>query len=102
MFFLQSVRAQAAKAGSRVQDDPGVIRLVWLPGFGLMEEETGGSHEELAHRCGVHRTYVGSVERGEYNVTVLTLRRITGALRISLHEALRRCVKRHLFADIYG
>ena len=52
-------------------------------------EKRGWSQEELAHRCGVHRTYVGSVERGEYNVTILTLRRFIGPLRISLHDALR-------------
>ena len=52
-------------------------------------EKRGWSQEELAHRCGVHRTYVGSVERGEYNVTVLTLRRLASALRVSLHDALR-------------
>ena len=52
-------------------------------------EKRGWSQDELAHRCGVHRTYVGSVERGEYNVTVLTLRRLANALRVSLHDALR-------------
>ena len=47
------------------------------------------SQEELAFRCGVHRTYVGSVERGEYNVTVLTLRKFTKALGISLRDVLQ-------------
>lgn len=52
-------------------------------------EEAGWSQEEMAYECGVHRTYVGSVERGEYNVTILTLRRFTKALGISVHDALR-------------
>ncbi len=52
-------------------------------------EAHGWSQEELAHRCGVHRTYVGSVERGEYNVTILTLRRLTQTLGISIQDALR-------------
>ena len=47
------------------------------------------SQEHLAHVCGVHRTYVGAVERGEYNVTILTLRRLTKALGITLRDAIR-------------
>ena len=52
-------------------------------------EAKGWSQEELASRCDVHRTYVGSVERGEYNVTILTLRRFTKALGISLRDAIQ-------------
>ncbi len=52
-------------------------------------EARGWSQEEMAFRCGVHRTYVGAVERGEYNVTVLTLRKFTKALGITLRDAMR-------------
>ena len=52
-------------------------------------EAKGWSQEGLAHRCGVHRTYVGAVERGEYNVTILTLRKIIVVLDITFHTALR-------------
>ena len=45
---------------------------------------------ELADRCGLHRTFIGSVERGERNVSILNLRHIARVLRISLVE---------LFAD---
>ena len=47
------------------------------------------SQEELAHKAGVHRTYVGAVERGEYNVTILNLRKLTKTLGITLQEALQ-------------
>jgi transcriptional regulator with XRE-family HTH domain len=52
-------------------------------------EKRGLSQEELAYQAGVHRTYVGGVERGEYNVTVLTLLKFTKSLGMSLRDALR-------------
>lgn len=40
------------------------------------------SQEELAERAGVHRTYVGMLERGEKNVTIYNIERIALALRV--------------------
>lgn len=48
----------------------------------------GVSQEELAARCGLHRTYVGSVERGERNVTLSTLEVLASVLRVSVPELL--------------
>ena len=53
-----------------------------------VREKKGWSQEDLAFECGLHRTYIGAVERGEYNVTLLTLRTITDTLGISLTEAV--------------
>jgi transcriptional regulator with XRE-family HTH domain len=47
--------------------------------------ELGFSQEELAERCGLHRTYVGSVERGERNITIQSLSSIALALDMPLH-----------------
>ena len=52
-------------------------------------EAKGWSQEEMAFKSGVHRTYVGGVERGEYNASILTIRRFTRALGIALTEAIR-------------
>lgn len=46
-------------------------------------ERLGVSQEELADRAGMHRTYLGGVERGERNVGLLNLIRIARALRVS-------------------
>lgn len=46
------------------------------------------SQEELAHMCGLHRTYIGSVERGERNVTLSTLETLANALGVSVPELL--------------
>ena len=50
----------------------------------------GLSQEELAGVCALHRTYVGSVERGERNVTLSTLEVLAAALGISVAQLLTK------------
>jgi transcriptional regulator with XRE-family HTH domain len=42
----------------------------------------------LADKCGLHRTFVGSVERGERNLALISLRKIANALRTTPAELL--------------
>ena len=46
------------------------------------------SQEALADACNLHRTYVGSVERGERNVTLSTLETLARALRVTVPDLL--------------
>ena len=50
------------------------------------------SQEELADMCNLHRTYVGSVESGERNVTLKTLGTLAAALGVSVPELLTKRV----------
>lgn len=48
--------------------------------------QNGLSQEELASRAGVHRTYIGMIERGEKNITLVNIEKIADALAIEISE----------------
>jgi transcriptional regulator with XRE-family HTH domain len=52
--------------------------------------ELGYSQEGFASKIGLHRTYVGSVERGERNLSLVNLVRIAGGLGVSASWLLHR------------
>ena len=45
-------------------------------------ERLGVSQEELAHRAGIHRTYLGDIERGGRNPGLVNICRLAEALEI--------------------
>lgn len=46
------------------------------------------SQEELAHRSGLHRTYLGGIERGERNPSFTNINRIAAALEVRSSELI--------------
>jgi transcriptional regulator with XRE-family HTH domain len=48
-----------------------------------LRKEKGYSQEGFADACGLHRTYMGSVERGETNPTLSSLATIARALKVT-------------------
>jgi len=44
------------------------------------------SQEELAHKANLHRTYIGMIERGEKNITLLNIEKVTKALQIKIED----------------
>jgi transcriptional regulator with XRE-family HTH domain len=44
------------------------------------------SQEEVAHRAGMHVTYLGGIERGERNPALVNINRLANALEVSLAE----------------
>jgi len=78
--------------------------IVFIPDTGLMEitqkqaqkslgttirkkrEALELSQENFASLCGMHRTYMGAIERGERNVSLLNIRRIAFVLELKPSE----------------
>jgi transcriptional regulator with XRE-family HTH domain len=48
-----------------------------------LRAKAGLSQEELAELCGLHRTYIGGIERAERNITMSSLEKIAAGLRTS-------------------
>ncbi|OHA46445.1 MAG: transcriptional regulator [Candidatus Taylorbacteria bacterium RIFOXYD2_FULL_36_9] len=46
------------------------------------------SQEELALKAGVHRTYIGMIERAEKNITLANIEKIAKALKIDITNLL--------------
>jgi transcriptional regulator with XRE-family HTH domain len=53
-----------------------------------LRQEKAMSQEELAELCGLHRTYIGSVERAERNISIDNMERIADALKTPLPAML--------------
>ena len=51
-----------------------------------LRKERGMSQEQLGEKGGFHYSYIGQVERGEKNVSLLNLAKISAALEVSLSQ----------------
>jgi transcriptional regulator with XRE-family HTH domain len=49
----------------------------------------GVSQEAFADLCGLDRTYIGGIERGERNVALVNIEKIARALRLSIVDLFR-------------
>ena len=49
-------------------------------------KKLGYSQEVLAEKAGVHRTYIGMIERGEKNITLANIQKVSKALKIKISK----------------
>ncbi len=54
-----------------------------------LRNKKGLSQEEFADSCEINRSYMGRIERGELNLTLETLKKVTGGLGISVSALLK-------------
>jgi len=67
--------------------------------FGLrvrqLRTERGLSQEAFADKAGLHRTYIGSIERGEQNISLSNIEKLADTLGISLAELFAPFTDKH-------
>jgi DNA-binding XRE family transcriptional regulator len=66
-------------------DDARALRLLG-DNLRRLREAAGKSQDALANDSGLHRTYVGAVERGERNPTYITLVKYASGLGLSVSD----------------
>lgn len=60
----------------------GKLRKVIADNVRRLRKALGLSQEALADACGLHRTYIGSIERAERNISIDNIERISAALGV--------------------
>jgi transcriptional regulator with XRE-family HTH domain len=65
------------------------IRVRFGSAIRQRRHKLGVSQEEFADLCGLDRTYIGGIERGERNLALLNIEKIARAFGISLSELFR-------------
>ena len=74
----------------RLRKPSATLKRILAQNIIRLRRSQGLSQEELADICGLHRTYVGSVERAERNVTLSTLEVFANALGVSVIDLLSK------------
>jgi len=65
------------------------LRAVVAANVRRLRKAAGFSQESFADACGLHRTYVGAIERAERNVSIDNIERIAAALKVPGWELLK-------------
>lgn len=55
----------------------------------VIRKKAGLSQEELGFRASLHRTYIGSIERAEQNISVDNIHKLAKALKVSVDELFK-------------
>jgi transcriptional regulator with XRE-family HTH domain len=65
------------------------VRLRFGKALRRRRHKLGVSQEEFADMCGLDRTYIGGIERGERNVSLVNIQKIATTLRVPLLDLFR-------------
>ena len=62
------------------------IKKIYGAHVRALRTEKGWSQEDFAFECGLHRTYISAVERGERNISLENIKKIANTFRINIAE----------------
>ena len=79
MYYVQAMRTASEN-----------IRTVLAENLRSLRRSQNLSQDELAVKSGLHRTYIGSIERCERNVTLSTLEMLATALGVSAPDLISK------------
>ena len=51
-----------------------------------LRTQNGYSQEAFTFKCGLHRTYIGCIERGEKNITITNIEKIAKTLKVEISQ----------------
>lgn len=70
-----------------IMADDDIIKRIGL-NITIIREQRGLTQEKLAELAGLHRAYIGQIERGEKNIGLRNLEKIAKALNVSIKALL--------------
>ena len=62
------------------------IQIIFCKKVRDLRIKSGYSQEAFAFECGLHRTYIGCIERGEKNITIVNIEKIAKALKVEVYK----------------
>jgi len=65
------------------------VRIRFGKALRARRRKLGLSQEEFADLCGLDRTYVGGIERGERNLALVNIEKLARAFKVSLSDLFR-------------
>lgn len=83
-----NIACMPSKQASLVRPTPLSLRLIFARNIRLVRVHAGISQERMANEAGLDRAFVGTLERGQRNISIDNIELIANAIGIAAHELM--------------